>query len=172
MKKIITLFFCVSILMGCCSSDSNGSTSSATYKWSFKLDGVLYQWEGQRYNSAGVPSSSGGNYTTTSSNLANITLIKFSELSVSIRLPQISAGTFTIDQNSTTSYFDITKTLGGENYSTLNGNSSSMNVIITSLPPLSENNGKVIGTFSGTIKRFGGSGLSNVTEGKFEIWRE
>jgi hypothetical protein len=174
MKKIITLTLAISILLGCSSggSDSNSSSSSTNYKWRFKLDGVLYQWEGTRYNSAGIPSTSGGTYGTTASNLARINLIKFSEISVSIQLPQISTGTFPIDQNSTTSYVDITKTSEGENYSTEYGNSSSMNVVITSLPPLSENNGKVIGTFSGTIKKFGGSGLSSVTDGTFEIWRQ
>lgn len=172
MKKFITLVFAVTILLGCSSSDSNGSSSSTTYKWSFKLDGVLYQWEGQRYNSAGVPSTSGGNYTVTSNNLGDIILMKFSEIAVHIQLPNVSTGTFILDNNSTTEGFNINFISPVENYSTQYGNGGTMNVSITSLPPLSENNGKVIGTFSGTIKRAFASQLSTVTEGKFEIWRE
>ena len=65
MKKIILLLTLGLFFLSCSSdsSDSSGSggspSSSGTYKWSFKLDGVLYQWSGNHLTAGGAIAAGG-----------------------------------------------------------------------------------------------------------------
>ena len=45
MKKLL-LGLTIGLLLISCSSSNDSSSSSGVYKWRFKLDGVLYEWEG------------------------------------------------------------------------------------------------------------------------------
>ena len=55
MKKIIITIIISWLLISCSSSsnDINESTSQ-TYNWHFKLNGVLYQWSGSLFDEAGM----------------------------------------------------------------------------------------------------------------------
>lgn len=160
------------------SSESNDITTSI-YKWSFKLDGVLYEWQGNHI----LNSNSGGQSTysinsialqeTNSSNLPVIT--------VSMIFPSTSTGNFIFNSSNSSSSNAFQITLLNSNssidkmYSTTSG--GIMNVNISSLSnvtlysnPLAP--GKVIGTFSGTIKNsIGGSNMATITDGSFEAIR-
>ena len=62
MKKII-LVLTISLLFLSCSSNSNSSTSSGLYKWRCKIDGVLYEWEGNHLTNQGAVIGAGGQST-------------------------------------------------------------------------------------------------------------
>jgi hypothetical protein len=165
-----------------CSSDSSdssgsggsgGSPSSGTYKWSFKLDGVLYQWQGTLQN----PNDGGGNYAAIN-NKGVLNLTANNDLAVTVQFPNILPGPFTFNSsNPSTEGFSliiINSNFTSDSYLTSLG--GTMNVNITSLPSNTlstnpTNPGKVIGTFSGTIKKGGSQSIYSITEGKFEVLR-
>jgi hypothetical protein len=167
MKKIILLLSI--ILLVSCSSDSNNSPSpsssnSGVYKWSFKLDGVLYQWSGSLTD----PNSNGGSQYFS----GNVSLSKTMEVTVNIDLPTVSTGNFTCNSSSNSS-FSIGIVEGVGEYRTSYGGTMNVNISSLSSNTFSTNPanpGKVIGTFSGTIKTIGNS-LHTVTEGSFEAIR-
>ena len=163
MKKII-LLITISFLFLSCSIDTNSSTSSGLYKWSFKLDGVLYQWSGSLTD----PSSNGGSQYFS----GDVLLTKTMEVTVNIVLPSVSTGNFTCNSSSNSS-FNIGIVEGVEEYRTSHGGTMNVNISSLSSNTFSSNPmnpGKVIGTFSGTIKTIGNS-LHTVTEGSFEAVR-
>jgi len=163
MKKII-LLLTISFLFLSCSIDTNSSISSGLYKWSFKLDGVLYQWSG----SLNDASSNGMSQYFS----GNVLLTKTMEVTVNINLPSISTGNFTCNSSSNSS-FNIGIVEGVEDYGTSHGGTMNVNISSLSSNTFSSNPmnpGKVIGTFSGTIKTIGNS-LHTVTEGSFEAVR-
>ena len=129
MKKIILALTIGLLLISCSSSDDSGS-SSGTYKWSFKLDGVLYQWQGTLQN----PNNGGGQYTAIN-NKGILTLVTNNNLSVGIQFPNISSGTFTFNSsNPLTEGFNLiiqNSNLTSDTYDTSLG--GTMNVNITSL---------------------------------------
>ena len=165
MKKIILLLTIGLLFLSCSSPFNDLSSSSSVYKWSFKLDGVLYQWSGGLYDQAGQ------NYYRKGQ--AKLLLTK-DNLSVHILFPNSSTGNFTIDnsigQSSnmmiifqyTNMDFDIYE-ISGSIENTMNVNVSS---ISTDTNPL--NPGKTTGTFSGTIQNPNGQ-LSTITNGVFEV---
>lgn len=173
MKKIILGLIIGLLLISCSSSSSDSSSSSGVYKWSFKLDGVLYQWQGTIQN----PGSGGGQYTALN-NKGMLTLVNNNNMSVGVQFPNVSTGTFTFNSSSpSTQGFNLiiqNSNLTSDSYlSSLGG---SMNVTVTSLSSNTlvtnpTNPGKVIGTFSGTIKKGGSQATYSITEGVFEVWR-
>jgi hypothetical protein len=165
MKKII-LGITMGLLLISCSSSSNDSSSPAgVFSWSFKLDGVQYQWSGSLTdpNSAGLAQYSGG----------NILLTKNLVATVGITLSSVSTGNFTCNSTSSSSINigivegiqDLDTSRSGSN---MNVNISSLSSDTFSTNPL--NPGKVIGTFSGTIKDIAGDSHT-VTDGSFEAIR-
>ena len=169
MRKII-LGLTIGLLLISCSSDSNNSSSSSgVYKWQFKLDGVLYQWSGNQLtgDSSGASTYAGRNFTGASNGNPMVSLV--------IAFPSVSTGNFTFN-SSTTSYVQIgivSNLTTSSNYITTSG--GTINVNISTLSPNTfttnpNNPGKVIGTFSGTIKQIGGS-THTITEGSFEAIR-
>ena len=175
MKKII-LVLTIGLLFLSCSRPSNDSSpSSGVYKWSFKLDGVLYQWQGTLQN----PGDGSGQYGT-ANNTGVLSLIANNNLTLSIYFPNVSTGTFTFNSSSSgidgflLAFQDFANPIPITTYDTSNG--GTMNVTITSLSSNSittnlTNPGKVIGTFSGTIKKNGSQTISTISEGVFEVWR-
>ena len=165
MKKIILVLTIGLLFLSCSSSSNDSSSSSGVYKWSFKLDGVLYQWSG---NSLTDPNSNGMSQYFS----GDVSLTKTMEVTASFALSSVSTGNF-ICNSSSNSSFNIGIVEGVQEYRTSYG--GTMNVNISSLSsntffsnPM--NPGKVIGTFSGTIKTIGNS-LHTVTEGSFEAVR-
>jgi hypothetical protein len=182
MKKII-LVLTIGLLFLSCSSDSDSSTSSGLYKWRCKIDGVLYEWEGNHLTNQGAVLGAGGQSTYAVGTLALQKINSASAgITVSAQLPDNTTGNFVFDSNQS---FNIIITSGNPQnpqgniqYSTQFG--GTMNVNITSIANNSfatnpQNPGKVIGTFSGTISKFdittGQFTNSLVTDGSFEAVR-
>jgi hypothetical protein len=180
MKKIV-LVLSIVLLLASCSSDSNNSPSpsssnSGVYKWSFKLDGVLYQWQGTLQN----PGDGGGQYSTTD-NIGNLYLnADVGSTALIIYFPNVSTGTFTFNSSSpvfagvSLIFQDFANPIPITTYDTDYG--GTMNVNITSISSNTiaanpTNPGKVIGTFSGTIKKSGSQTIYTISEGVFEVWR-
>jgi len=176
MKKIIFVFT-IGLLLISCSSDSNSSSSSGVYKWSFKLGGVLYQWEGNQLTN---PNSGGS--AAYGANASGLTLNKNSNnlqnsVTVNVIFPTATTGNFVFNSNSPgLENFVIVllenNQIIGQYSSALGG---SMNVNVSSLSPNTivsnpNNPGKVIGTFSGTIKSVSGNTVS-ISDGTFEAVR-
>jgi hypothetical protein len=164
MKKLF-LVLTIGLLFFSCSSDSSDSSSSGVYKWSFKLDGVLYEWSGSLTD----PNSGGLSQYSAGSVLLNKNMV----VSVSINLSSISTGNFICNSTSSSSIGigilegiqDLDTSRSGSNMSV---NISSLSSNTFSSNPL--NPGKVIGTFSGTIKDIAGDSHT-VTNGSFEALR-
>jgi len=164
MKKLF-LVLAIGLLFFSCSSDSSDSSSSGVYKWSFKLDGVLYEWSGSLTD----PNSGGLSQYSAGSVLLNKNMV----VSVSINLSSISTGNFICNSTSSSSIGigieegiqDLDTSRSGSNMSV---NISSLSSNTFSSNPL--NPGKVIGTFSGTIKDIAGDSHT-VTNGSFEALR-
>lgn len=178
MKKIILgLIGC--LLISCSSSSNDSSSSSGIYKWRFKLDGVLYEWQGNHLApNGGGPFGAGGQATYSVNSLAlqkanaNGTL----PVNVTISFPSTSTGSFAFNssssQNINVVFMNDNQQLTGQ-YSTIYG--GNMTVNITSLSNSTfvsnpTNPGKVIGTFSGTINSVSGTSVT-ITEGSFEAVR-
>ena len=158
-------------------SNNNTTNSSGIYKWSCKLDGVLYQWEGTLQN----PENGGGNYAAINNKgMLNLSLLEnsFPKLIIIIQFPNASTGNFIFNSSSPTNegftylkYYPnftadtFTSAFGG----TMNANISSLSS--TTLVANPTNPGKVIGTFSGTIKKGGSTALYTISEGIFEVPR-
>lgn len=163
-KNIITII--VSLILISCSSSSNdlNESTSQSYNWHFKLNGVLYQWSGGLYDQAGK-----NKYTIGSKKL---NLVK-DNLNMIILFPNASTGNFTFNSSSSNGvslYFQYTS-MNWDTYSSIDGGSMTVNVSSISSDSYSSNHsnpGKVIGTFSGTIKKQGGQ-LSTITDGYFEV---
>ena len=172
MKKLL-LGLTIGLLLISCSSSNDSSSSSGVYKWQFKLDGVMYQWEGTLQN----PGNGGGSYSLVN-NKGMLTLTNISPLmSISVQFPNGSAGNFNFNSSSPTSEgFTLIKqnqNLTSDSFMSAFG--GTMNVTISSLSTSTiaanpTNPGKVIGTFSGTVKSLGGQ-TKTITEGSFEAMR-
>ena len=166
MKKIILGLTIGLLLISCSSSSNDSASSSGVYKWSFKLDGVLYQWSGNQLtgDSSGASTFSGNNFAGASNSNPTV--------SIAIVFPNASTGNFTFN-GSASSYVQlgiVTNTSSSVVCSTTSG--GTINVNISTFSPNTfttnpNNPGKVIGTFSGTIKEIGGA-IHNITEGSFE----
>jgi hypothetical protein len=181
MKKII-LLLTIGLLFLSCSSDSDSSTSSGLYKWKCKIDGVLYEWEGNHLTGGG-PLAVGGQSTYAVGSLAlQIVNSASAGITVSAQMPDNTTGNFVFNSSQP---FNIIITDGNPQnpqgsifYSTQFG--GTMNVNIASISNNSfatnpQNPGKVIGTFSGTIGTVsfpsGQTTTSEVTDGSFEAVR-
>ncbi len=162
------------------SDDESADITTAVYKWSFKLDGVLYEWQGNHI----LNSNSGGQSTysiksialqkTNSSNLPIIT--------VGITFPSASTGDFIFNSLNSNAANAFQITIINNNgstidkmYSTTSGGTMNVNISSLSNVTLYSNPlypGKVIGTFSGTIKPIiGSTNIATITEGSFEAIR-
>jgi hypothetical protein len=176
-KLKIIFIFTIGFFLISCSSDSNSSSSSGLYKWSFKLDGVLYQWQGNQLTN---PNSGGS--AAYGANASGLTLNKNSNnlqnsVTVNVIFPTATTGNFVFNSNSPgLENFVIVllenNQIIGQYSSALGG---SMNVNVSSLSPNTivsnpNNPGKVIGTFSGTIKSVSGNTVS-ISDGTFEAVR-
>ena len=159
MKKII-LGLTIGLLLISCSSDS--SSASNVFKWKFKIDGVLYQWSGNQLTNPEV-----GGCSLSNSLLA----MQDSSGTVSAggQFPSISNGTFTMMEPNNV----FTVSIDNVPYVTIDG--ATISITVTSLSPNTlasnpTNPGKVIGTFSGTVKSLSGQ-TKTITEGSFEAMR-
>ncbi len=168
MKKYIIIIL-ITILLISCSSSSNGldvsnSPLTQSYNWQFKLNGVLYKWSGGLYD------ESGQNHYKVGSKKLN--LVK-GNLNLIILFPSASTGNFTFNSSTPSEfslYFYYTN-MNIDVYDTNAGGTMNVNVSSISSNSYSSNSsnpGKVIGTFSGTLKKQGGQ-LSTITDGYFEV---
>ena len=189
MKSIIPLryflLFIITIVLNSCVNEpldssldptnaNNTTSSSGIYKWSFKLDGVLYQWEGTLQNLG-----NGGGTFNALNNKGILSLTRNSPLlAINIQFPSLSTGNFTFNSSSpATEGFTFIKqnqNLTSETFTPAFG--GTMNVNISSLSPITlaanpTNPGKVVGAFSGTIKKGGSTILYTISEGIFEVPR-
>jgi hypothetical protein len=163
MRKSFLLFIVSIVFLSCITDDDTSSYDS--YKWKFKLDGVLYEWSGDYF----YDFASG--YSKYSSSEKSLTFVRNpgslnNYVWVDITLPENGTGNYTLN-NSDSFFVEIFSNFSSIEYSVLSG--GTMNVSITSFSN-SSNGGKVKGTFSGTIRKEG-EGLSNITEGSFEAIR-
>jgi hypothetical protein len=154
-------------------TNNNTESPSGIYKWSFKLDGVLYEWSGTLQN----PGNGGGAFTALN-NKGILSLTSNSPvLAINIQFPTLSTGNFTFNSsNPSTEGFSLVKQNIPFFDTFLSDLGGSMNVNISSLSPITlvanpTNPGKVIGTFSGTIKKGGSTALYTISEGIFEVAR-
>ena len=163
MKKIIITII-ISLLLISCSSSSNdiNQSTSQTYNWHFKLNGVLYQWSGSLFDEAGMNKYKVGS--------KKLNLVK-GNLNMIILFPNASTGDFTFSNSGVSLYFFYTN-LDWDSYNS--GGGATMNVNVSSISSNSyssnpSNPGKVVGTFSGTIKKNQGGQISTITDGYFEV---
>ena len=160
------------------SSDESAASNSGVYKWQCKIDGVQYQYSTTTLGATATYSY--GTLLLSSDSKPDGT---FDEAIV-IKLPSVSAGNFTINSGVTNtstapyvSYNHYTTIYTQQVYNlyntmfggTMNVNISSLssNTVQTSL----NNPGKVIGTFSGTLRNSPGNKTITITEGYFEALR-
>ena len=196
MKKVILGLIMGLLLISCSSSSSDEDTasSSGAYKWSCKIDGVLYKWEGNHValdGSGGVIGAGGQSSYGVGGGIGTLALQKLNTavdgILVSAQFPNSNTGNFVFNSkqpfsiNVVNGYPDIENPQNnkGALYSTQFG--GTMNVNISSLSNTTvvsnpTNPGKVIGTFSGTIAKFSFSSpeeetMSKVTDGSFEAVR-
>lgn len=175
MKRIILALTIGLLLISCSSSNDSTPTSSAgTYKWSFKLDGVPYQWSGNHLTAGGAIAAggqatySGGAIALQKTNSSGTPII-----SLTMQWPTTSTGSFAYNSSNTSQALTLTN--NQSIYSTLSPGAA-MNVNITSLSNITfvsnpTNPGKVIGTFFGTVKSLDGMSTASITEGTFEAVR-
>jgi hypothetical protein len=182
MKKII-LLLTIGLFFLSCSSDSSSSSSSGPYKWRFKLDGVLYEWEGNHLALDGSGAIGAGGQATYSVN--SITLQKINSngtplITVSMIFPTTSTGNFVFNSSnySTSQAFQMILLSNNQQIDGMYGNvaGGTMNVNISSLSNVTftsnpTNPGKVIGTFYGTVKSADGTSTATITDGYFEAAR-
>ena len=178
MKNFKTIFFallCVSVI-SCSNDDDTSSSDDGLYRWSFKLDGQLYAWEGTLGGTGGGATYSSGTLALTSTGSQTI--------SVSCAFPSINTGDFIFD--STTDNFQINIPEINLSSSTIYSTSAFGGQINVNISSLSNNTfvenptnpGKVKGTFEGVINGFfvpvgspGGETTGIITEGVFEAVR-
>ena len=164
----IFLLSIISIFLSC--SSENDSTSSNTYKWSCKLNGVLYEYE------SNTPMNGGYYYNYDS---VGAMVLSGDGIVINITYPTVSTGIFNFNTNnhSTSNRFYLGNPspcpngLGNCEYS---GNGIRVNISSLSNDRFStfpSNPGKVIGTFYGQVKKSDGTTIE-ITEGMFEIVRD
>jgi hypothetical protein len=186
LKPIAFFFlFAITFVLNSCSNepidpaidptDNNGGFSGI-YKWSFKLDGVLYQWSGNHITnpeSGGQATYSGNAIALQKMNTNNMPII-----TVGITFPTATTGDYVFSSSALQGFqivFNDDNQQMQSMYSVTAG--GTMNVNISSLSANTlyanpTNPGKVIGTFSGTIKKLvGGNSTATITEGTFEAIR-
>ena len=95
-KTIFLALLCMA-LTSCSSDDNDTSSNNGLFRWSFKLDGQLYAWEGT------LDDGSGG--STYSSESLALSSIGSQSIGVACMFPTINTGNFTLD--STTGNFQI-----------------------------------------------------------------
>jgi hypothetical protein len=175
MKKLILLMI-LGLIFSSCSSTEEESSASGLYKWSFKLDGVLYEWQGNY-----LTNTNGG----TASYSDNLLFLQYSKPTINngevnlVRLltafSTVSTGNFIFNSSTNPFVININRTnQQDEEYSTSNGGTINVNVSALSNDTKltnSESPCKVIGTFSGTIKKTGSQTIYNITDGNFEAVR-
>jgi hypothetical protein len=184
MKKI-TLTITICLLFLSCSSDSSDS-QSGLYKWRFKLNGVLYEWEGNHLSLNGTGAIGAGGQSTYSVNSLALQKINSNGtplITLSILFPNTSSGDFVFNSSnfSNNQAFSIILLNNDQeiigNYSSAFGGNINLN--ISSLSTISftsnpSNPGKVIGTFSGTVSSLSPDGIetsASITDGYFEAVR-
>ena len=181
MKKLL-LGLTIGLLLISCSSSNDSSSSSGLYKWGFKLDGVLYEWEGNHLTGGGVISAGGQATYSVKSNVLQKTNSSGSPIiTVSMTFPTASTGNFVFNSSNSSSSQSFNIIFTNDNQQQLDGNyaifaGGTMNVNISTLSTNTfttnpTNPGKVIGTFSGTIKSVTGSSTVTITDGYFEAVR-
>lgn len=183
-QRISYLFLiAISFILNSCSNEpidpaidptDNSGGSSGIYNWSFKLDGVLYEWEGTLQD----PGTGGGNYTVINNKGMLVLTNTSPTLSISIQFPNASTGDFIFNSSnpSTEGFTFIKQNQNFVSDTYMSSFGGTMNVSITSISTNTlaanpTNPGKVIGTFSGTIKKGGSQTLYAISEGSFEVIR-
>ena len=176
MKNIIIFsILCLSIL-SCSKDDKSSASEDGLYRWSCKIDGQLYEWEGNLLQS-GVSGQS--TYSTSSLALQKTDANNFPTITITAIFPSATTGNFEFNSNnsSTSEAFQIVFSDGFQSqgiYSSGSGGTMSVNISSLSGNTLTQNflnPGKVIGTFSGTIKSVSSNNTLTVTEGEFEAVR-
>ena len=167
MKKLL-LGLTIGLLLISCSSSNDSSSSSSG----------LYQWEGNHLTGGGAIAAGGqATYSVNTIALQKTNSSGLPIITVSMVFPTNSSGNFIFNSSSTTQGFNIIFLDDAqqltEMYST--GSGATMNVNISSLSNTTftsnpTNPGKVIGTFSGTVKSANGT-TATITEGTFEAVR-
>ena len=184
MKKFKNIFFallCISII-SCSSDDNDTSSNDGLFRWSFKLDGQLYAWEGTLGDGSGASTYNSGLLALASTS----TSTGSQSIAVTCMFPTINTGNFTFDSttgNFQISFADDIGLTSSTTYST-SAYGGQINVNISSLSNNTvvdnpTNPGKVIGTFEGVIEGLfvpvGNGAPSDVTgvitEGVFEAIR-
>jgi hypothetical protein len=185
MKKTILGLIMGLLLISCSSSSSDEATASSSglYKWRCKIDGVLYEWEGNHLTGGGAFAAGGQSTYAVGALALQIVNSATDVITVSAQLPNNTTGNFVFNSKQP---FNIIIANGipdlqnpqGIMYSTQFGGTMNVNIISISNDSFAtnpQNPGKVIGTFSGTIGKSsfssGQTSTSKVTDGSFEAVR-
>lgn len=175
-----TIYFTlISILLISCRTDESTNNSSSTlYRWSFKINGVKYEWSGHVGDGTGgamylkdnVNYSDGDpNGSVSLLNEGALQTSNSNNLLFSFQLPKVAQGTFVLNNNNYPNNFAvlITRFGGPTNSKTyLVDNTHIMTITITEL---SESTAK--GTFSGTLRNMNDGSTISITEGTFVAGR-
>jgi hypothetical protein len=164
-------------------NSSSNNVNAAIYKWKCKIDGVLYEWEGNHLTNQGAVIGAGGQATYAAGTLALQKVNSASAgITITAQMPNNTSGNFVFNSsqpfnivisdgnplNPQGSIFYSTQFTG-----TINMNIASISNVSFATNP--QNPGKVIGTFSGTIGKSsistGQITTSTVTDGSFEAVR-
>jgi hypothetical protein len=173
MKKTILFLILITSSLISCSSDGSSSSANANFKWSCRVDGVLYSWQGTNIDVSGSCI-----FSELSNNVCSITMTNSFDVSdpntinISINIPGSgNTGTFNIDSNSSSNY---NFTLGGlYGLPMVHSVYQSTDGVVVKINSITNSNiqsgilGKVKGTFSGRVSNYNGTSV-NITNGSFE----
>ena len=100
MKKIILGLTIGLLLISCSSSSNDSASSSGVYKWSCKIDGVLYEWQGNHLTNQGAVIGAGGQSTYAVGSLAlQIVNSATNGITVSAQMPNNATGNFVFNSS-------------------------------------------------------------------------
>ena len=116
MKKLLYIF--TTVLIVACSNEPVFSSDDGLYRWSFKLDGQLYEWEGTLSND---PNNLGASlYGDGLLTLVSQSSSGSEGISVTCMFPTINTGNFTFDSTDNFQIsFNDTNLLSSTIYSTI-----------------------------------------------------
>jgi hypothetical protein len=177
MKKIVLFLILITSSLISCSSDESSSSADSNFKWSCKVDGVLYSWQGS-FTDMAVNGGGFCQFSKPSDNICQISLLTGQPLDqnsidISITIPG-SGNTGTYDINSSNGNLNNNFSLGGlYGFPMVHSVYQSTDGIVVKINSITNTNiqsgsfGKVKGTFSGRVSNYNGTSV-NITNGSFE----
>jgi hypothetical protein len=188
LKRISFLFLiAISFVLNSCSNESidpaidpsaNNGSSSGMLRWSCKVDGVLHEWSGSFGASSGLSNYSKDEQNATDGNPNGVVVLSKSnssnqnELYLSLTMPDIRTGAFSLNGNSVNNAAALTLS-SSLSYGTVDGQTISVNIteLSNNTAITGDLSGRVKGTFSGSMRQVGSLQTITITEGSFEAIR-